>query len=114
MKPTNIKDNKRVAVTHGELFFRPISRMPKGERVSYDSFIIGHSETGHHHVLTSPKKFELIDGEDRAILLKDVAKLFHQKEQDTHQTQVLAPGAYKVYHKKEYNPFKKIVEKVWD
>lgn len=114
MEPTNIKDNKRVSVTHGELYFQPIAHMPKGKRQSFDSFVIGHSETGHHHVLTSEKKFDLIEGTDRTILLKDVAKLFHKKEQDVHETQVLAPGAYKVYYKKEYNPFKKIVERVWD
>lgn len=114
MEPTNIKDGKRTAVTHGELFFHPVDEMPKGNLQSFDSFIIGHSETGHHHVLTSEKKFDLIDGEDRAVLLKEVGKLFHQKEHDVHETQILAPGAYKVYYKKEYNPFKKIVERVWD
>jgi len=115
MEPTNIKFGKRVAVTHGELFFQPVEKMPKGKAQKHNSFVVGHSETGHHHVLTSTKEFEIVDsGEERAVLLKEVGKLFHQKDHDVHETQVLAPGAYKVYHKKEYNPFTKIVQRVWD
>lgn len=114
MSPTNIKDGKRVAVTHGELFFQPINKLPKGQSAQYNKFIIGHSETGHHHVLESDKAFDLIDGVERHILLNDVAKLFHQKTFDVHETHILAPGAYKVYYKKEYDPFRKVIERVFD
>lgn len=114
MSPTNIKNGKRVAVTHGELFFLPVDEMPGGKTQSYKMFVVGHSETGHHHVLESKQEFELLDGVDRAILLQDVGKLFHQKTYDVHETQILAPGAYKVYYKKEYNPFTKVLERVFD
>jgi hypothetical protein len=114
LKPTNLKDGKRVAVTHGELFFQPVEKMPRGKISQHKMFVVGHSETGHHHVLESEQEFGLIDGEDRVILLKEVGKLFHQKAFDIHETQVLAPGAYKVYYKKEYNPFTKVTQRVFD
>ncbi len=114
LTPTNIIEGRRIAVTHGELFFQPVDELPEGEVQKYKMFIIGHSETGHHHVLESKTEFSLIDGVERHILLNDVAKLLHQKSFDVHETQILAPGAYKVYYKKEYNPFRKIVERVFD
>lgn len=115
MKATNIKDGKRVAVMHGENWFMPVESI-KGTSKSMKQYIAGHSETGHHHVLESEVDFEVFeptDG-DRAVLLKDVTKLFHQKSFDVHETQFLAPGAYKIYHKTEYNPMTQHRQAIFD
>jgi hypothetical protein len=114
MNADNIKDGKRIAVTHGELVFLPIDELPKGEVQSTKSYIAGHSETGHHHVLEADTEFKVVEGETRAVLLNDVAKLFHQKTYDIHETRTLAPGVYKILQKTEYDPFQKVIRNIWD
>lgn len=113
-KPDNIKDGKRVAVMHGEIWLVPIESMPAGERQTCTSYVAGHSETGHHHVLKSETPFDVVEGEKRAVLLHDVAKIFHQKTHDIHETLYLAPGANEIRHKQEYNPWTKIMQRVFD
>lgn len=120
MQPTNIKDGKRVEVLHGENRIIPVDEI-KGfaadaKPVETNTYIAGHSETGHHHVLESKKPikvFEPVVG-NRAFLLEELGKLFHQKTHDIHETQYLAPGAYKIVHKTEYDPFSKVVRNIWD
>lgn len=118
MKADNIIKGKRVPVMHGEMWFDPIDSMPKGKTVSCKLYIAGHSETGHHHVLEAKSEFEVLEPKDkkldRAVLLKEVTKLFHQKTFDVHETKYLAPGAYKIYKKTEYDPFQEIVREIWD
>ena len=55
MKASKIKDGKRVAVTHGELFILPVDSVPEGKTSKHETLVLAHSETGHHHVLESPK-----------------------------------------------------------
>ena len=117
MKVSNIKDGKRVAVTHGELFLLPVDKIPKGNTSKHDMFILAHSESGHHHVLQSKTKFsvtEVGDAVERYILLDEVAELVNQKTFDIHETRMLAPGAYKVYAKKEYDVRSQTMRKVFD
>lgn len=113
MQADNIKDGKRVAVMHGENFFVPIDALPDGEVKLTNTWIAGHSETGHHHVLESTADMQVNETE-RAVLLVEVGKLFHKKSFDVHETKFLAPGAYRVLHKTEYDPFQKVVRRVWD
>ena len=115
MKATNIKNGKRLPVMHGENFFIPIDKLPEGEIKEANIYIAGHSETGHHHILEATKPFKIVETEtDRAILISEVTKLFHQKTFDIHETQFLAPGAYKIVKKKEYDPFNKVIRQIWD
>jgi hypothetical protein len=114
MNPTNLKDGKRVVVMHGENWLIPVDAMPEGATTKCKVFIAGHSESGHNHVIESSTEMEVIEGDTRAVLLHEVGKLFHKKSFDIHETAYLAPGAYIINHKTEYNPFIKIVQKVWD
>lgn len=112
MQPTNIKDNKRVAVMHGEVCFKPVDKMPaKGKRMK--DYIAGHSETGHHHVLKGDSVILERKGK-RWAFLEDVTELEHQKTYDIHEAQFLAPGAYEIHEKTEYNPFTKVIQRVFD
>jgi len=113
-EPSNIKDGKRISVMHGENCFTPIDSLPAGEIKTAKIYIAGHSETGHHHILESPVEMQIVEGATRAVLLKEVTKLFHQKTYDVHETLTLAPGAYEITHKTEYDPFSKVVRAVWD
>lgn len=115
MTPSNIKDNARIAVTHGELCLTPVDTIPEGVTTAHVKYVAAHSETGHHHVIESKEGFDLITKDnERYLLIKDVAKLFHQKTFDIHETRFLAPGAYKITEKQEYDPFAKVVRRVFD
>lgn len=113
-QPDNIKDGKRVPIQHGEVWMQPVDNIPDGTTTKHKMFVVGHSESGHNHVLESKTEFTVIDGVDRTILLDEVATLFHKKSFDIHETRTIAPGAYKVYIKSEYDPFQQVVRQLWD
>jgi len=105
---------------HGELLIRPVDKLPKGKKTVGKSFIVGHSETGHHHVLESNVDFTIIEPEKENLQgsiffeLVSNGKLVHKKTVNRHNDLVFAPGKYEVTHKLEYNPFTKIRERVFD
>lgn len=107
--------NKRQPVRHGEIFLKPVDKLPEGNRTMYDSFVVGHSETGHHHYLKSTDKFEVVmDKLSVYLYLAKEATLVHDKTVNRHNDIVVQPGMYEVIRKKEYNPFTKAMEQVWD
>lgn len=105
---------------HGELILAPVpdSDIPAGAAVTYDTrVIVGHSETGHHHVLEcdQPMAVHRTDT-DSALFVRLFApgRLVHVKEHDQHATLLADPVTYRVYQKREYRPFAKIVDLVRD
>ena len=108
---------KNNAVIHGESVLIPVSKIPKGKVTTTTSFIVGHSETGHHHVLEAEKQspFDIIiNGDEMYISSKQVANLVHKKTHDIHATVVVEPGFYQVKRKNEYDPFQQVIRQVWD
>lgn len=107
-----------MTLLHGENGFKPVEKLPEGKVTLHKTFIAGHSETGHHHVLESKTEFEVIEAENLGdnvfIRLLSPAKVVHKKTFDIHETKVLDPGIYEITHKTEYNPFTKVIEKVFD
>lgn len=108
--------NKLKAIRHGEIMLVPVSKIPKGKTTKHTSYIVGHSETGHHHVLEG--EFDVIeasnmDGEIFFSLLKP-AKLVHKKATDKHRDLVIDKGFYQRFHDTEYDPFGKIIREVKD
>jgi len=103
-------------IRHGELFIRPVKKLPKGNKLAINSFVIGHSETGHHHVLEG--EIEVIEPknlDDNIFFeLLGSGKVVHQKTVNRHDNLGLAPGKYEVTHKKEYDPFQQIMRAVFD
>lgn len=104
-------------IIHGENGIKLIAKMPEGKTEKHTSFIIGHSETGHHHILEAQK------GQEFDIIVKDgeiyftntyTAKVTHKKSHDIHKTVEVKPGIYKVNRKTEYDPFNKVIRSVWD
>jgi hypothetical protein len=117
LQPTNIKDGRRVPVMHGENWFMPVDKAPEGAYKRTKKFVAGHSESGHNHVLVSDKPFEAMEAaekHDLFVRLFEPTELKHQKSFDVHETQVLAPGDYAVYHKTEYDPVTEQRRKVYD
>lgn len=114
MKNTNI-------IRHGEVILYPINAIPKGATLEKESkeIIVAHSETGHHHVLTSKidmskiKVFTLKG--DTYLEVPEIAELWHQKSgKDVHTTHKVTPSAYKVVIKKQFDYFTGALEKVRD
>lgn len=114
---TNKKNGKRVGAQHGEAFLRPVDTIPAGETTKHKLLVVAHSETGHHHVLESETEFEVMGDADKESLylrLFEPAKLVHKKSFDIHETETIVPGDYKVYYKKEYSPWEKVMRRVFD
>lgn len=103
---------------HGETGLKPVPELPKGKVSKYKMFIAGHSETGHHHILESKTEFEVLEpenlGDNVFIRLLSPAKVVHKKTFDVHETKTLEPGIYEITHKNEYDPFQKVVRRVFD
>lgn len=102
---------------HGENVFTPVEAMPAGKVTKHKAYIAGHSETGHHHVVQSKAEFEVyedIDKQELYIRLFAPAEVVHQKSFEIHETKTLQPGVYKRSFATEYNPFDKVVQRIFD
>jgi hypothetical protein len=118
MKADNIIDGKLVPVQHGEVWLQPVTKAT-GQIERHNAFIVGHSETGHHHILEAPKgmDFEVITDEDSSeifVKLFGETPLVHKKSFEIHDTKIIAPGTYAVFHKTEYDPWQQMRREVYD
>lgn len=99
---------------HGENLLLPVDTI-QGKAKRYKIYIVGHSETGHHHVLESKTDFDVVIKDDELYLtLFEPAKLVHKKAHDKHKTLIVAPGKYKVNRKTEYDPWQGLIREVFD
>lgn len=106
------------ALIHGENIFKPVAEAPDGKVTKHTIYIAGHSGTGHHHVLESEVEFDVIEpetlGDSIFVRLLAPAKVTHKKNHEIHETKVLQPGLYERTFATEYNPFTKVIQRVWD
>lgn len=112
----NHKENTmNTSIQHGENVLVPIDKLPEGETYEHKTIIVGHSETGHHHVLTSKQAMRVVEIDDRMYIeVMFDALLTHKKAQDKHDTLTVKPGIWEVKHKTEYNPITKVLDRVFD
>lgn len=103
-----------VTCAQGELFFvrlsddTPLPHSGK-EIVMGGALIVGHSETGHHHVMTAEKSdlYRLPDNILQCLLVvhdPDGDDLIHLREFDRHETIHFPAGKYRVHRQREYVP----------
>lgn len=109
----------RTPITHGELGLIPVSKLPElknAKRLTARAYIASHSETGHHHMLTSEKEdIEIIETDtDRYAIIGSLTRLWHDKSYEVHEEVMVEPGIYKLTQKNEYDPFNKIIRRVFD
>lgn len=82
--------------------------------------VIGHSETGHHHVIDAagasvgvldraPEGMRIL----RAIL-ETPTQLTHLRDYDTHEPIALEPGEYEFRIGREYDPYQEIARRQAD
>lgn len=91
----------------------PIKTKVTGKESTH--YIVGHSETGHHHVLESETPFVVSESDKQFVIeLFAPAQLVHKKQLDKHKTLPVAPGRYKVVKKTEYDPWQQIIREVHD
>lgn len=78
-------------------------------------FIIGHSETGHHHVMERGG-VEVVEMPApsagirllRAIVANPNKELVHERPHDTHETLGFSEGAYEIRIGREYDPYEQL------
>jgi len=115
----------KVAAAQGEITFR---RVPEGARAPGFSdlpaengvIIVGHSETGHHHVMDARNVTAMV--KDKApegmrilrLIVENPTPLVHQRGNDTHEPILFEPGTYEVRIGREYDPFEQIARRVAD
>lgn len=94
----------------GDLMIRRIDVLPEGlapMKADNGSFVMAHSETGHHHVVKERAAQAFIDQTNAFIAYLEVLEptaLEHLRSFDTHEPLALEPGIYEVRRQREYVP----------
>jgi hypothetical protein len=91
----------------GDLLFARIEALPAGVvevAPVGDRCIVGHSETGHHHVLDRAhvRMYRLPESIYECFVVVDEATpLEHLRQHDTHAPIMVPPGTYRVHRQRE-------------
>ena len=95
----------RIPIRHGEVMLLPVSSIPPGSSEQVTSCIVGHSESGHHHVLDGDREFARIVAASGTLYvnLDAPTRLWHQKEHDQHRDLEVPAGAWRVVRKTEFD-----------
>ena len=70
--------------------------------------VVGHSETGHHHVIDREDAVLWDDPSEpltRFLEVRRLTQLRHLRDHDTHPSIELQPGLYRVRTGREFDPF---------
>ena len=98
------------AIPH-EMKTKPVQRLAKG-------FVISHSESGHHHLLTGGDVMERTDkvpsGMQVFYAILDTPQKFIQDAANPHGGYDLDPGIYRFDVSREYDPFAEQARRVAD
>jgi hypothetical protein len=96
---------QRTSIRHGEILLLPVTSVPYGTIEQVASCIVGHSESGHHHVLESDEVFEQIIAAngDLFVDLEHDTPLRHHKTHQQHRELTVPAGTWKVIRKTEFD-----------
>jgi hypothetical protein len=109
----NNKENTMKGIRHGELILIPREGLIGKFGKKIKSFIVAHSETGHHHVIESETPFT-VDEKHMYIQLFGDSAIVHRKTFDFHKTLPLKPAIHERYEAVEYDPFAAVTRRVVD
>lgn len=107
----------------GEVNIRKIAELPAGMQTKAvektpKGFIISHSESGHHHILTGGDVMERTDkvpaGMQIFYAILEEPQQFIQDAANSHGSFTLEPGIYEFRNSREFNPFLEQARKVAD
>ena len=118
---------KKIAA-QGEITIVRIGDVPENKKINgtplaleNGKFIIGHSETGHHHVLErsagaivtvvdkAPEGMKILHA-----ILTEANSLVHERGHDTHETIDLAAGEYEFRIAREFDHYRELARKSAD
>ena len=101
----------------GELMLRRVSTHPELDKLPVvprenGHLIIGHSETGHHHVIEEMMGVRHCRSDNPLVnyLFVDdncdggFVTLTHLRASDTHEALAISPGVYEIRHQREHTP----------
>lgn len=90
-------------------------------KLEHGKLIIGHSETGHHHVLERTKGATVTVSENAPAgmrvlhaILTEANSLVHERGHDTHETIDLPPGEYEFRIAREFDHYAELARKSAD
>lgn len=101
-------------IMQGELVLQKINDRELIGAEKVKNYVVSHSETGHHHVLEGDVMVLEREGKDTLIEVLQDTELVHRKSTDKHNTHIIGKGIYRKIIKKEYDPFQRVMRKVWD
>ncbi|OFJ55170.1 hypothetical protein [Mycolicibacterium grossiae] len=92
-------------IRHGEVMLLPVRCAPAGFTELVTTCVVGHSESGHHHVLDSDTAFARIVAAngDLYVDLDQPTRLSHRKDHDQHRELDVPAGIWRVLRKTEYD-----------
>lgn len=119
----------KITAAQGELNFRRIGPVPKrkGTPKGYtmmkpegSRLIIGHSETGHHHIIDAqhasvsvlaraPEGMRIL-----RMIVESPTPIVHLRDHDTHEPIMFEPGEYEVRIGREFDPYAEIARRQAD
>ncbi len=104
---------KRTAA-QGELTITRIAKAPKniGTAVAPVNgvIIVGHSETGHHHVVDADcATLTRVDAFTAFLNVFKPTAIVHKRDADTHPPIGLQPGMYEFRTGREFDPFEEVI-----
>lgn len=114
---------KKVIGQQGEVRIIKIDAMPKGMATKpalkiAKGYVISHSESGHHHILTGGEVMERTDkvpaGMQQFYAILDAPEKFIQDAANPHGGYSLDPGIYRFDVSREYDPFAEQARRVAD
>lgn len=110
-------DYSNAPIRHGEILLMP-SPPPRDHEVGVvertTEAVVGHSESGHHHVLECSVAIEVIHADATYVRIARPGTLVQRKEVDRHRDLPVPAGLYVVLTKTEYDPFEGVRRQVAD
>ena len=111
-------------IRQGEVRISPITAMPdcatRPVPVTNGAFIVGESESHHHHVLDA-EGVTVLERTDRMpsgmkllYAIVEQTTMLRQTRSDPHAEHIIDPGTYEIRIKREFNPFAEQVRRVAD
>lgn len=102
---------RKIAALPAGMETKAVARLPKG-------FVISHSESGHHHVLTGGDVMERVNGVPSGMqmfyAILDKPQSFVQDAANPHGGYDLDPGVYEFRVSREFDPFSEQARRVAD
>lgn len=107
----------------GEITIRRIDAMPSGcmqMKPESGKFIVGHSETGHHHVIDAHgASVSVLDRPPEGMkilyaILENPTSLDHLRGHDTHESIMLDPGIYEFRIAREFDHYAELARQSAD